>query len=162
MRDRGDFPRFLVLNIVIYRDISNPLLIRCLFFDMAAPSSNTGRMDIPGADENSRAQHPTEGLIATQSTSNAVPQISGEGVAASKRRRNHRGGQRKKKNRRQSFATPNEEPEGGATGATGRPNRDHLQPPSTAKRPSFYRLGHSGRRNLSDTSLDSQALLDHR
>ena len=126
---------------------------------MAAPSSNTDRMGILGADESSGAQHPTEGLIATQSTSNAIPQIPGEGAAASKRRRNHRGGQRKKKNRRQSFATPNEEPEGGDT---GRPNRDHLQPPGTAQRPSFYRLGHSGRRNLSDTSLDSQALLDHR
>ena len=126
---------------------------------MAAPPSNNGRPDIQAADENSEPQRLPEGLVATQPTSNAVPQAPGDGGAASKRRRNHRGGQKKKKNRRQSFAAPSEDPEGTDN---PRSNGDHLQPPATAQRPSFYRLGHSGRSNLSDTSLDSQALLDHR
>ncbi|CAG8959059.1 hypothetical protein HYFRA_00012839 [Hymenoscyphus fraxineus] len=70
-----------------------------------------------------------------------------------KKKRNHRGG-KKKRTRRQSFALHEEGPE--LTDASrSRPGED-LQ--SVAKA-SFYRL--QGR-NHSNTSLDSEALLDHR
>ena len=103
-------------------------------------------------------ERPTETLQNTQSTSNAVPTCSGE-VNAFKKRRNHRGG-KKKKNRRQSFATPSDNP---GLGDGARSSHDLLEAPAaSAQRPSFYRLGQSGAGNLSDTSLDSSALLDHR
>ncbi|MCJ1413775.1 CorA metal ion transporter [Xylographa parallela] len=103
-------------------------------------------------------QRPTDNLQNTQSTSNAVPTVSGE-VNAFKKRRNHRGG-KKKKNRRQSFAAPSDNP---GLGDGARSSHDLLEAPaSSAQRPSFYRLGQSGVGNLSDTSLDSSALLDHR
>jgi len=94
-----------------------------------------------------------------QSASAAFPTAQGEQTAPSKRRRNHRGGKHKK-NRRKSFAIA--EDESGGVEAL-RSSRDHLDPltPDPA-RPSFYRLGQSGGRNLSSTSLDSEALLDHR
>ncbi|MCJ1405241.1 CorA metal ion transporter [Xylographa trunciseda] len=103
-------------------------------------------------------ERPTDALQNTQSTSNAVPTASGE-VNAFKKKRNHRGG-KKKKNRRQSFAAPSDNP---GLGDGARSSHDLLDPPaSSAQRPSFYRLGQSGAGNLSDTSLDSSALLDHR
>lgn len=78
--------------------------------------------------------------------------------AAGKRRKNHRGG-KKKKNRRQSFLPAAEE---GNLGNAG-PNRNTEEPQTAAsQRPPFYRLGQSGGRNLSEISLDSNALLDHR
>ncbi|KAI4279759.1 MAG: hypothetical protein LQ337_000039 [Flavoplaca oasis] len=99
---------------------------------------------------------PTHALTNTQSTSASVT-ISE--AAASKKRRNHRGG-RRKKSRRQSFAVPNQEEESAnPTSST----HDHAEPPtSSSARPPMYRLGQSGGRTLSSTSLDSQALLDHR
>ncbi|KAL8753008.1 MAG: hypothetical protein Q9184_005550, partial [Pyrenodesmia sp. 2 TL-2023] len=98
---------------------------------------------------------PTQSLINTQSTSASV---SVSENSASKKRRNHRGGKRKK-SRRQSFAVPNEEDEAAEPAGS-----KHDAPPpqsSSSARPPIYRLGQSGR-NLSSTSLDSQALLDHR
>lgn len=98
---------------------------------------------------------PTQALTATHSTSASVT-ISES--ATNKKRRNHRGG-RKKKSRRQSFAVPNEEDE---SADPARSNRDPTEPTSSSARPPIYRFGQSGGRNLSSTSLDSQALLDHR
>ena len=112
----------------------------------------------PGTTNESTApQRPTEALQNTQSTTNALPMVAGES-AGLKKRRNHRGG-KKKKNRRQSFAVTSDEP---GQGDGNRSNRDLLDVNrASASRPSFYRLGQSGR-NLSETSLDSEALLDHR
>ena len=107
--------------------------------------------------EPTNPQRPTDRLQNTQSTTNALPTTQGE-AAAGKKRRNHRAG-KKKRNRRQSFAAP-----GDATGNEDGARSNHEQldaPTSSSTRPPFYRLGQSGR-NLSDTSLDSQALLDHR
>lgn len=98
-------------------------------------------------------RRPTEGLINTQSTSDAL--AGGDPSAVGKRRRNHRGG-KKKKSRRQSFLPTNAEEE---------PSRALNEPQASGSgsaRPPFYRLGQSGGRNLSETSLDSNALLDHR
>lgn len=64
---------------------------------------------------------------------------------------------KKKPARRESFAASGE---GIAANESSRASHDVLPSPSAAK-PQLYKLGQSGR-NLSDTSLDSQALLDHR
>lgn len=122
----------------------------------SAAGSNANRQSNPSATS-TEPQRPTEQLSNTQSTSNAVPTIQGEQAAATRRRRNHRAG-RKKKNRRQSFATAGEE---ARQADPARVNRDLLDVSNvTTARPPFYRLGQSG--GISDTSLDSQALLDHR
>ena len=122
--------------------------------DSAPPSGQAS-----GADRGSTApQRPAAPLKSTQSTSNAVPTVTEES-AALKKRRNHRGG-KKKKNRRQSFAPPPDNP---GLEEASRSNHDLLETTISATvRPSFYRLGQSGGGNLSETSLDSQALLDHR
>ncbi|CZS94823.1 probable MNR2-Manganese resistance protein [Rhynchosporium graminicola] len=68
-----------------------------------------------------------------------------------KKKRNHRGG--KKKRRRQSFAASTED-------GSGMPETSHSRMnTNSAARDSFYRL--QGR-NLSNTSIESEALLDHR
>lgn len=122
----------------------------------SAAGSNANRESNPSATA-TEPQRPTEQLSNTQSTSNAVSTTQGEQAAATRRRRNHRAG-RKKKNRRQSFATAAEE---ARQADSARVNRDLLDVSNvTTARPPFYRLGQSG--GISDTSLDSQALLDHR
>lgn len=111
------------------------------------PGSGAGNSQDQQQTASSIPHRPTEQLENTQSTSAAVPQAGPS--QASKKRRNHRSN--KKKKRRQSFILENEEgniiPEG---------------PVSAAARPGLYRLGQSGGRNLSDTSLNSDELLDHR
>ncbi|TDZ58314.1 putative metal ion transporter [Colletotrichum trifolii] len=62
-----------------------------------------------------------------------------------RRRKNHRGGAKKKRNRRKSFAVLAEE------------SHDEAPEPTT-EREGFYR----SRSNLSNTSIESEALLDHR
>ncbi|GJC92484.1 CorA-like Mg2+ transporter [Colletotrichum higginsianum] len=62
-----------------------------------------------------------------------------------RRRKNHRGGAKKKRNRRKSFAVL--------------PEESHDEAPDPApEREDFYRQ----RTNLSNTSIESEALLDHR
>lgn len=129
---------------------------------MAAPTPKAG----PGpsgressAGTNPPAPHrPTETLLDTQSTTDVLAAAQGDPSAASKRR-NHRGGKKKKKNRRQSFLPAAAEEEADPA----RSNQNLHEPAtSTNPRPPFYRLGQSGGQNLSETSLDSNALLDHR
>ena len=105
----------------------------------------------------SAAPHrPTEALLNTQSTTDMFGGVDPN--APGKKRRNHRGG-KKKKNRRQSFLPGAQE---GSMNAA-RSNHDTNEPQSSSTaRPPMYRLGQSGGRNLSETSLDSNALLDHR
>lgn len=111
---------------------------------------------LPKASSN---QRPTGALINTQSTSDAITVAQGaqgEQSTDGKKRRNHRAG--KKKNRRQSFVLPRDE---AGNGDVMRSSQNLHDLPSTA-RPPLYRLGQSGGMNLSETSLDSEALLDHR
>ena len=122
----------------------------------SAPGSNANRQNNPSSTSTD-PQRPIEQLSNTQSTSNAVPTVQGEQATATRRRKNHRAG-RKKKNRRQSFAAGGDE---AGRADSARANRDLLDASDAATtRPPFYRLGQSG--GISDTSLDSQALLDHR
>ena len=102
-------------------------------------------------------QRPAELLQSTQSMSSAVPTTQAEG-AAPRKRRNHRAG-KKKRMRRQSFAAPPDN----LGDVEGSRSAEMLEAPQPGNgRPPFFRLGQSGGRNLSQTSLDSQALLDHR
>ncbi|KAI4236247.1 MAG: hypothetical protein LQ349_002647 [Xanthoria aureola] len=121
-------------------------------------SSNSTAAAGAGAHGNgtSAASRPTHALTDTQLTSASVT-ISD--AAASKKRRKHRGGKRKK-SRRQSFAVPNEDEESANPALS---THDSAAPPApSSARPPMYRLGQSGGRTLSSTSLDSEALLDHR
>ncbi|TKA69738.1 hypothetical protein B0A55_05272 [Friedmanniomyces simplex] len=89
------------------------------------------------------------------SSSTQPPQQSVSDVAKPKKKKTHRGGKNKRKTRRQSFATSE-----GGPGMDERPSLlDVPNPRSSANQHSFYRL-QTG--NRSNTSLESEALLDHR
>jgi magnesium transporter len=101
-------------------------------------------------------------------TSSSTRPDAGESTPAKKRK--HKNRPRRRRHRRQSFAPETNANAGGTTPTTttadaaagGRTMADET-PPSTANanaRPPFYRLGQ--RTNLSGTSLESEALLDHR
>jgi hypothetical protein len=128
---------------------------------MATREPNPGNGGGNGQNRNhaasSVAHRPIEALENTQSTSAAVPQASQ--AQPSKKRRNHRSNKKKKHNRRQSFVLENEE---GEMIPAGMSNRNGEGAASAAARPGLYRLGQSGGGNLSDTSINSDALLDHR
>ena len=119
-------------------------------------ASNQGASSSAGQ---SGPHRPTEALINAQSASTVVPAAQGGQAAPAKKRRNHRGGKHKR-TRRKSFAIAEDEH---ANAEMTRSNRD-LRDPSTPgpARVPMYRLGQSGGRTLSSTSLDSEALLDHR
>lgn len=104
------------------------------------------------------SQRPSEPSNNTTNTSDTIGIGQVEQTAASKRRRNHRGGKRKK-SRRQSFALAAEDGDDDHPAASSHNPREPSS--SNTPRPPFYKLGQSGR-NLSSTSLDSEALLDHR
>lgn len=77
------------------------------------------------------------------------------GQEAPRKKRNHRGG-KKKRNRRQSFAAPSDDGSGLLETSQSR-GEVHVER-GPRPRPSFYRL----QRNLSNTSIESETLLDHR
>jgi magnesium transporter len=79
--------------------------------------------------------------------------IQAAGLRTGRRKRNHRAG-KKKRTRKQSFAAPSEEDGSGLPGTSQDRNNEH-----NAARASFYRLQEG---NLSNTSMESEALLDHR
>ena len=118
----------------------------------------------PSAEHNSTSdiipgpQRPTNALLDTQSTTDVLAAAQMDPNAAAKRRKNHRGG-KKKRNRRQTFLPSTGDGDMGAMSSSR--NMQESQSPAPA-RPPFYRLGQSSGRNLSEVSLDSNALLDHR
>jgi magnesium transporter len=115
-----------------------------------ASSSRQGKATAGPSSANER---PSIADQAVQSTSTALPTVQSEAAATTtKKRRNHRGG-KKKRARKQSFIGG-----GDRTGTLDGSGHDLLDPP--ASRPPFFGLGQS--RTLSETSLDSEALLDHR
>ncbi|KAL8732931.1 MAG: hypothetical protein Q9181_003780 [Wetmoreana brouardii] len=120
------------------------------------PAADAGVQDKNPLSSSTAPSRPTQGLTNARSTQASVTIAEG---ATSKKRRNHRGGKRKK-SRRQSFAVPNEEDE---TANPARSNQDLTEPQtaSSARYP-IYKLGQSGGRTVSSSSLDSQELLDHR
>ena len=119
------------------------------------PAEGTGSR--PGMGSTAAgSQRPSDNLIKMQSATGSLISTGGE-QSAPKKRRNHRAGKRKK-GRRQSFLPATGEDDGG----TEEGDRQDEASGSTAARPPFYSLGPSGGRNFSETSLASEALLDHR
>lgn len=107
-----------------------------------------------GTNEN---QRPTDTLLFTQSTSDAI-KTTPSAQAARRKRRAHSGG-KKRKARRKSFVASGEED---ANNNAMRPSQAPLdQNIISGPGPPMYRLGQNGA-NMSETSLDSDALLDHR
>lgn len=82
---------------------------------------------------------------------------SSTGDVPLKKKKKHRAG-RKRRNRRQSFVAPSEAPTEDTT-AGERPSLLDAQRASASQQASFYRLQNAARSN---TSLESEALLDHR
>jgi hypothetical protein len=110
-----------------------------------------------GSNSNSQQRPMTLDLghgAAQSSTANTNAQ--GESSAPKKKKKGKRKRGKGGGNRRHSFAVPDDEPSvppisGGRDEVVGTPRG----------RP-FYKLGHVVGGNLSDTSLDSEVLLDHR
>lgn len=106
---------------------------------------------------------PTRPSVAPiQETSAGLEQSSqlfSQANTENKKKRKHRG-KKSKRDRRQSFAAPSE---GSLQVAIPEiMTEQHVRDRShSGLRQSFYRLGHSGG-SMSNTSLDSEALLDHR
>lgn len=104
--------------------------------------------------------NPRHTLLFTQSTPNANTTAPGTQLSLRRQtKRNQRAGT-KKKARRKSFAVPDDMHGSGDAMRSSQTLLDQtgVRPPFT----SFYRLGQSNGLNLSETSLDSDALLDHR
>ena len=113
---------------------------------MVIPTSAGGQ---DSSAEPTPPHRPTEALLNTQSTSDA---LGGSRQSAASKKRRNRG--KRTKGRRQSFLP--------TTGERGEDENANEGQVSGSARPPFYRLGQSGSLNLSETSLDSNALLDHR
>ena len=123
-----------------------------------AGSENMAQPSRPTGSEAERPSMPQAGAESSSRTSNTLrpPQLTDNGGVPKKKR--HRAG-RKRRNRRQSFVAPSEST---ATNdlddVDRRPSLLDASRPS-ATRSSFYRLNGGARSN---TSLESEALLDHR
>lgn len=102
--------------------------------------------------------NPRHTLLFTQSTPNANTTAPGTQLSPRRQtKRNHRAG-KKKKARRKSFAVPDDMDGSGDAMRSSQTLLDQ----AGGSRLSFYRLGQSNGLNPSETSLDSDALLDHR
>lgn len=107
-----------------------------------------------GTNEN---QRPTDTLLFTKSTSDAI-RTAPSAQAARRKRRTHSIGKWRNA-RRQSFVASGEED---ANDNAMRPSQTLLDQNITpGPGPPMYRLGRNGA-DMSETSLDSNALLDHR
>lgn len=118
---------------------------------MAAPPGRAKGSPLKNVDEGPQRPEPTALQTPKNVLSNSAATLRPDGSAPiPKKKRNHRGG--KKKRRRQSFAASTED-------GSGLPETSHRIGSQSAARESFYRV--QGR-NTSNTSLESEALLDHR
>ena len=119
---------------------------------VTAPMNNTSSQ-VPQRPEPTVLQEPS----APSNTSNATlrPDFAGAQPIPKKKSRNHRGG-KKKRPRRHSFALSND---GSGMPETSQSRRSRSPSADNAARASFYRVQE---RTLSNTSVDSEALLDHR
>lgn len=120
---------------------------------MSAPPSNKAAS---GKDEPVR---PDPTAIQTPSgPSGSTSTVRADGkTETSRRKRNHRGGAKKKRNRRPSFAASSDQGDGSGMPETSQSSR--AANAQSAARNSFYR---QQGRNLSNTSIESETLLDHR
>ncbi|KAI6717442.1 hypothetical protein JHW43_000098 [Diplocarpon mali] len=116
---------------------------------MAAPPPPRSRGSLKNAGEEPQRPAPTALQTPRHAPSSSTATLRPEAsTPIPKKKRNHRGG--KKKRRRQSFAASTED-------GSGMLGTSHRVDSESAARASFYRV-----QNLSNTSLESEALLDHR
>ena len=121
---------------------------------MAKPEAPSG----PSTGDVSPNTQPAGSSSRPNDTLRSMPSTSGDGSAPKKKR--HRGGRNRRKTRRQSFIAPSEATEE-AVEVEERPSLlDVPNPRSATNQASLYRLQSGG--NRSNTSLESEALLDHR
>lgn len=126
---------------------------------MASRDNSGESSSAPTAPHGSAAPaQPSISSVLAQPTSSQSQQDPSRPQAGSTKKRKHRGG--KKRRRRQSFAAPPSEDPTDVPSDTMGPERPSLADVSheDAARSSFYRLRNKG----SNTSLESEALLDHR
>ena len=133
----------------------------------SSPSKRPQRKDYPPSADNSASYRPmgdraSGGPVAVSEATNETrfdspADNAGKTPKSSKRKKNRN---RKRRNRHQSFIPPDRE----RSEDSPRPNVGAGDDSMEADRPtsrdtqSFFKLGH----NLSNTSLESEALLDHR
>ncbi|EKG22408.1 Mg2+ transporter protein CorA-like/Zinc transport protein, partial [Macrophomina phaseolina MS6] len=126
---------------------------------MASRDGSGESSSAPKAPQGSAAPaQPSISSVLARPTSSQPQQDPSRSQTASTKKRKHRGG--KKRRRRQSFAAPpSEDPTDVPSDAMG-PERPSLADvtPEDVVSSSFYRLRNKG----SNTSLESEALLDHR
>ena len=112
--------------------------------------NRSSAMNLSGQNIVPQLDEPSKAASAAQSAVSNDPN-------AAKKRKNHRAG-KKKRNRKKSFGQRDD----GPVMDGSRSQHSLLDNVNGSNgRPPMYRLGQSGA-NLSDVSLDSQALLDHR
>ena len=104
----------------------------------AADASNTGE----GASSHMPNIHPSTNYNGN------VPSVAGSSTGK-KKRKNHRAGKKRKGQHKRGAQDPDDPIE-------------RTRPSQSGDRPAFYRAYQSDNLNLSGTSLDSDALLDHR
>ncbi|EON65556.1 hypothetical protein W97_04794 [Coniosporium apollinis CBS 100218] len=116
-------------------------------------ASITGRR----GESSTQSSNPAQARFAQSSPANDDP-AQGSQDADKPKKKKHRAGKKHRRNRRQSFAAPSEDQTDNGDVEEGRPSLVEARQPSD-HRQSFYRLGQA---NRSNTSLESEALLDHR
>jgi magnesium transporter len=133
----------------------------------SSPRERPQRSDYPLSADSSTGNGPMGGRdpgLAPATTSETrlespAPDGGGKPSKASKRKKNRH---RKRRNRQQSFLTPGREAShersGTTTGTGGARDSMEGELATSKDRPSFFKLGS----NLSNTSIDSDVLLDHR
>ncbi|KAG9242873.1 hypothetical protein BJ878DRAFT_147525 [Calycina marina] len=126
---------------------------------MSAPVPRRSGMHPPSGAHDNGGQRPAPSVLQTTAEEPAETVSTPRPVAtptqeAPRKKRNHRGGKKKRRPRRQSFSRSEED--------ANDPRTPHSNRPAKVKsgaRSSFYMM--QGQ-NLSNTSIDSEALLDHR
>lgn len=124
------------------------------------PAQPPQRRDYPPAD-NSASYRPMGDRAVSETTNQTrfepPADSNGKTPKTSKRKKNRN---RKRRNRHQSFIPPDREESHASPGHNSGARGDSMEAdrPTSRDTTSFFKLG----RNLSNTSLESEALLDHR
>lgn len=129
-----------------------PVTIANIFLPMATPQGGLDRIAGPAS---MARPDPSAGAAGGNSQDPSNPASS-----SAKPKKKKRGGKKHKRNRRQSFIAPSEAATEDTTDVGERPNLLEASH-HASQRDSFYRV-QSSAKNRSNTSLESEALLDHR
>lgn len=134
----------------------------------SSPRRCPQQSNYPLSTDNKTGNHPMSHrdsgnapAITSQSRTEPPAPVGGDSGKPSKAAKRRRNRNRKRQNRQQSFAVDTEDTHERSEGQTGTGGvRESMEGdrPRSKDRPSFFTL----RRNLSNTSLESGTLLDHR